>query len=129
MTELWKEIPGFEGRYEVSTRGRVRNYKTKRVLSTKRLRDGYPSIRLTKDNNRKNYYVHRLVALVFIPNPENKPCVDHVDRNRQNNCVDNLRWATYADNAINRNNSSPGVKSLEQRVKELEEEIAKLRKE
>lgn len=129
MTELWKEIPGFEGRYEVSTRGRIRNYKTKRVLSTKRLRDGYPSIRLTKDKNRKNYYVHRLVALAFIPNPENKPCVDHIDRNRQNNSVNNLRWATYADNAVNRNNSSHGVKSLEQRVKELEEEIARLRKE
>lgn len=62
--------------------------------------------------HKKPYYVHRLVAETFIPNPENKPCVDHIDRNPANNHVDNLRWVTYSENNYNSNRNLPEDQQL-----------------
>lgn len=113
MQEVWKDIPEYEGLYQVSNLGRVksllryvlrRNGQTTRVNETILKQtldtDGYPIVGLCK-NNRKTQTVHRLVAKAFIPNPENKPCIDHIDGNRTNNNVDNLRWATVKENANN----------------------------
>ena len=65
-------------------------------------RDDYLMVGLHKDGKKKKMTVHRLLGIAFIPNPENKPCIDHIDRNRQNNNISNLRWATESENSSNR---------------------------
>jgi hypothetical protein len=99
-TEPWVEIEGYPG-YEVSPFGRVLNSNTGLVLQPG-ISNGYPKINLCGNNKKKKYSIHRLVANAFINNPENKRCVDHIDNNRTNNHVTNLRWASYEENSMNR---------------------------
>lgn len=100
MREEWKNIEGYKGVYQVSNLGRVRGRNGK-VLSVSVLKNLYLSVSLWKNNRGKTYTVHRLVANAFLPNSGNKKCVDHIDGNRQNNNVNNLRWATTKENANN----------------------------
>ena len=94
-------IPNFPD-YFISRDGVIKSKKQGKEMIMKTLinKKGYEIIRLY-NNKRKTKKVHRLVALTFIPNPENLPQVDHIDRNKQNNCVDNLRWVTSQENQIN----------------------------
>ena len=99
MNEEWKDIKGYEGRYQVSNLGRVKslNYnhtKKEKILKLKPNRKGYFEVFLYKNGERRAFKVHRLVALHFIPNPNNYPQVNHKDENKQSNCVDNLEWCT-----------------------------------
>lgn len=109
MEEIWKPIEGYEELYEVSNLGRVRSLEfrngTSRLRRTKVLTPtdnghGYMIVGLNagKKAKRKNYYVHRLVAKAFVPNPGNLPVIDHVDHDRANNKASNLRWLTQGDN-------------------------------
>jgi len=94
MQECWKDIPNYEGLYQVSNLGRVKSiFKNKKIL-TPRLRNGYLRVSLTKNKKAINHSVHRLVAQVFIPNPNNLPEVNHKDENKENNCVNNLEYCT-----------------------------------
>ena len=79
--------------YEVSNKGRIRNTKTRRILKTTLSNSGYELVSMRP----KGQYIHRLVAKEWCPNPENKPCVDHIDGDTQNNNISNLRWATVAE--------------------------------
>ena len=95
MKEIWRDKKYYEGRYQVSNCGRVKSLKRKNVLKEKILKpyvdkDGYLTVAL--NNPRKTFLVHRLVAEAFIPNPDNLPCVNHKDENKQNNVVSNLEW-------------------------------------
>lgn len=107
--EIWKDVPGYSGLYQVSTTGRIRAYSKirgtvrlkPRILKPRVNRHGYFQITLVNETGRKTFSLHRLVAMSFIPNPENKPCVDHLDCNRENCAVENLRWVTYSENALN----------------------------
>ena len=96
--EKWKSVNGYAN-YEISSCGRVRNATTERML--KPTDSGYQVINLTKNGKPKQHYVHRLVAEAFIANPEEKRCVDHIDGNRMNNHLENLRWATHTENSRN----------------------------
>ena len=96
---LWKDITGYEGLYMVSDDGRIMNVRKhilKPVIVT-----GYNRINCHKDGILKSYLVHRLVAKAFIENPDNKEFVDHINGNRQDNRVENLRWATAQENCRN----------------------------
>lgn len=111
--EVWIDIDGYDGVYQVSNIGRVRSkdhtyyrrnygYQTikGRILCQIKKPNGYRAVSLNKDGKRKNYYVHRLVATYFVknPNPEDKTCVNHIDRNRSNNHYKNLEWCTFSEN-------------------------------
>lgn len=99
MTEIWKNIEGYEGKYQVSNLGRVKSMiGQEKVLHPKKHRNGHLQIGLHKDKKRKTMYIHRLVAQAFIPNPDNLPCVNHKDENPNNNNVDNLEWCTQKYN-------------------------------
>ena len=99
MTEIWKNIEGYEGKYQVSNLGRVKSIiGQEKVLHPKKHRNGHLQIGLHKDKKRKTMYIHRLVAQAFIPNPDNLPCVNHKDENPNNNNVDNLEWCTQKYN-------------------------------
>lgn len=108
MNEVWKDIVGYEGYYQVSNLGRVKSFgNTKipnkytgkeRLLKSVKHTTDYLQITLFKNGKGKQFSVHRLVALTFLDNPNNYPCVNHKDENKQNNCVDNLEWCTYKYN-------------------------------
>lgn len=96
---MWKKIiiDGNETNYSVSTNGEIKNDNTDKILS-QRTQQGYKHITLTINKKAKSCRVHRLVATAFIPNPENKPYVNHIDGIRSNNNVTNLEWVTPAEN-------------------------------
>ncbi len=94
------EVIGFEN-YKIYENGDVENIKTKRILKTGTDTHGYLRVKLCKDGKGTNINIHRLIALHYIPNPDNKKCVDHIDRNKQNNSIDNLRWVTCSENRLN----------------------------
>lgn len=95
MKEIWKDIPNYEGLYQVSNFGNVRNkYKKISQFNNK----GYLCVSLYKNNKKSNLRVHRLVAQAFIENKNNKKEVNHIDGNKHNNCVCNLEWVTSKEN-------------------------------
>jgi hypothetical protein len=111
MVELWRDIKDYEGLYQVSNWGRVKslNYRnTGKEGILKGIEDGrgYLCVHLCNDDGVKNKKIHRLVAEAFIPNPENKPEVDHIDRNKLNNNLSNIRWADRKIQNNNRNLSN-----------------------
>ncbi len=104
MEEIWKDIKGYEGYYQVSNQGRVRRIKSGkstqkgRILKTSSKFDEYSRTGLSINGKVCWLTIHRLVAEAFIPNPEKKPCVNHIDGNKRNNVVSNLEWCTYSEN-------------------------------
>lgn len=98
--EVWKPIQGFEDRYAVSSKGRVKNIKTGRVLKNCSTTHGYAAVWLCKGDGtkRKCVMVHRLMAQAFIPNPLNLQQVNHKDENKSNNDMSNLEWVTASQN-------------------------------
>lgn len=107
--EIWKDIEGYEGLYQVSNLGRVKrmrfinkntNIEKERIKSQKIRKDGYLEVALYKNGKGKYIQVHRLVAKSFIPNPKKLPQVNHIDGIKTNNIVENLEWVSISDNAI-----------------------------
>ena len=100
-----KDIKGYEGLYAITTEGDVYSYKRKRFLKYGVNNIGYLCVNLCKDGKVKSYYIHRLVAEAYIPNPENLPQINHRDENKANNCLQNLEWcdASYNINYGTRN--------------------------
>lgn len=116
MVEIWKDVKGFGGLYQVSNFGNVKSLSkevinstlnnSKRIVTEKILKQrcrkdkksNYYSVQLCKNGIKKPFQTHRLVALHFILNTDNKPCVNHLNGNKQDNRVDNLEWCTYSEN-------------------------------
>lgn len=98
MEEIWKDILGYEGLYQVSNHGRVYSLRKNKYMKPFSDKAGYIYIVLNKNKKVKRYSVHRLVAKMFIPNINGLPCVNHMDENKSNNHVSNLEWCTYAYN-------------------------------
>lgn len=133
--EVWKDIVGYEGYYQVSNFGRVRSldriieseYRSPQLMKGKikkvtRRDDGYEYVVLYRNNKGKNKYIHRLVAKSFVPNPENLPIINHKDENPSNNCPSNLEWCdhqynlTYGDK-VERVTNSEGYRERTKRIR------------
>lgn len=114
--EIWKDVKGYEGYYEISNLGRVRTVQ--RILTDKKGRKrivksmirkvyvgkrGYYCVNLQANGKRKVAYLHRLIMDAFVPNTENKPCIDHIDGNKLNCSLENMRYATQRENITNPN--------------------------
>ena len=125
MEEIWSDIKEYESWYQISNKGRIRSvdrtvkckdgsirfYKGK-VMTCVKDKDGYNCTGLSKNGIIKNYRVHRLVAQAFIPNPENKPQINHKDENPANNHVCNLEWVTNQENVNYGSHNEKQAKSL-----------------
>lgn len=101
--EQWKDIVGYEGKYQVSNLGNVRSLNYRKSGTIKEMKQrinnrGYSLVGLVKNRKQKYYSVHRLVAQAFITNPDNKSEVNHIDGNKTNNHADNLEWTTHKEN-------------------------------
>ena len=106
LNEYWMEIEKYEN-YSVSIFGRVRNAKTGRLLLPVLGDTGYYRVHLCNGiDNHKKFYVHRLVANAFLHNHKRKPCVDHIDNDKKNNNVNNLRWCTIQENNMKKSKKS-----------------------
>lgn len=129
MNEIWRDIKGYEGLYQVSNLGNVKSLKRvvphkvngSRTIPEKILKlssdgSGYLYVSLSKDGKKKNPKVHRLVAESFIPNPNNLPQVNHIDEDKSNNRVDNLEWITSLDNLNHSNVIEKGNSSRRKKV-------------
>ena len=128
--EIWKDIKGYEGLYQVSDKGRVKSLEhvtirkngsklpvKERILKPVQNQNGYLRVNLYDSSGKmKKFLVHRLVCEAFHENPENNPCVNHIDENKTNNVVSNLEWCTYKENNNHGTHNAKVAKALSRPV-------------
>lgn len=137
MIEIWKDIEGYEGSYQVSNLGRVKSLarqcgtccRKEKILVISKTVDGYSRVRLQDGGKDKTARVHRLVAKAFLPNPLNKDTVNHIDGNKLNNEVSNLEWADRVEQMVHAyelglktsrvGSSNSNAKLTDEQVKEI----------
>ena len=101
--EIWKDVVGYEGLYMISNLGRIKSFhhKRARILKPGQNKLGYRMLSLFKNEIGKTKMVHRLIAESFIPNTENKPCIDHINGDPTDNRIENMKWCTHKENLNN----------------------------
>ena len=97
MTEFYKDIPEFEGLYQISNLGNVKSLRSNIIMKPRKNNAGYYYIQFSVNQKKTKKFIHRLVAEVFIPNPANKKEVHHLDGNPENNKMTNLKWVEHKD--------------------------------
>ena len=117
--ETFVKIDGFEN-YEVSNLGKVRNIKSGRILKSHLNHNGYLKHSLYKHDKQKELFLHRIIAIAFIDNPEKKPQVNHIDENKLNNDLSNLEWCTERENLIHGTRTKRVAEKLSQKVIKLD---------
>lgn len=139
--EIWKDIHGYEGLYQISNLGRVKSLSRqvrgtiKRITSDRIMvanmgSTGYREVSLSRNGKRAVKKIHRLFAIAFIANPENKPCINHKDGNKLNNDIENLEWCTYSENvrhALKTGLIKPLGRESHPRCKITEADVASIR--
>lgn len=100
--EEWRDVPGYDGLYQVSNKGRIKSFQRQATRFIKQGINsrGYNTVFLHKNGKGKSYSVHRLVATAFLSTDTNKHFVNHIDGNKQNNCIKNLEWCTAKENCL-----------------------------
>lgn len=104
--EIFRPIIGFEDKYEISNIGNVKSLNYRQTKNSNNLKPkiskqtGYKEVVLSNKKTKKTISIHKLVASAFIPNLDNKPCINHIDGNKLNNHVDNLEWCSYSENTV-----------------------------
>lgn len=111
MVNIWKDIEGYEGLYQINELGEIKafertsiggfgavNFRAEHIMKKNLGRNGYLTVRLSKNNKGRTELVHRLLAKSHIPNPSNKPCVNHKNGIKTDNRIENLEWVTYSEN-------------------------------
>lgn len=131
MEEVWKDILEYEGYYQVSNTGKIKRLAGKRCLNSRILKPGknkgnYSFVILCKNCKKTSMYIHRLVALSFIPNIENKKEINHIDCNKSNNIVSNLEWCTHKENS--KHSFDNGLNTVVRRKDVIENRTKVLRK-
>lgn len=101
MQEIWKDVKGYEGLYKACNLIKVMNVRTGKILKPAKASNGYLTVALCKNGVQKTHTIHRIIAEAFIPNPDNKPCIDHINTDRTDNRIENLRWVTYKEQMEN----------------------------
>lgn len=102
VKEIWKDIKDYDGVYQVNNLGKVKSKKNNKeiILKGGQTPKNYKQVELYKNGKCKIFYIHRLVAEAFIPNPNNFPLINHKDENKENNCVENLEWCNNSYNLM-----------------------------
>ena len=116
--EVWKDIKGYEGKYQISNTGKVKILKSNSIMKCSKARKYYKA-NLYKNKKIQTIHIHRLVAQAFVPNHNNYPCVNHIDGNIYNNNANNLEWCTY------KYNNNYGTHELKRKITSLIVEIKK----
>jgi hypothetical protein len=98
LKEIWKDVVGYEGLYRISNLGKIKSLRKNIILKPVKNSRAYCQVTLSQGNKRKNYRINRLVAIHFIENTLNKPHVNHIDEDKENNRADNLEWCTPKEN-------------------------------
>ena len=129
MDNVFEFIKGYENLYKINKIGEVFSCSYNKVMQPQEKNDGYLFVNLKKENTKKNCFIHRLLALQFIENIDNKPEVDHIDRNNKNNSLINLRWVTRKEKANNKttnltNLTNEEVEARKNNIKEYKKEWA-----
>jgi hypothetical protein len=138
MEIIWKDIIGYEGHYKINNKGcilsinrlcnRRRKNVNEKILKTPISSRGYFKVILCKDGIEKNFNIHRLIAVHFIDNPNNKPCINHIDGNKLNNTINNLEWCTIQENTQHAYNCGLQLPTININRVFLDNEIIELRK-
>ncbi len=123
MSEEWKPILEFENEYYISNKGRVFSLRNNILLKPKKTKSGYYRVSLSANGRRKECMIHRLVAEAFIPNPEKKLTVNHINENKQDNCIENLEWATQAEQNIHGTRIARVIASTDYKARNINYEL------
>jgi len=102
MNEEFIDIKDYEGLYKINKKGEILGVKYNKILKPE-MHKGYLRVNLSKNGKTKHFFIHRLLGIHFIDNPDNLPEIDHINRNKLNNNIENLRWCTHSDNNKNKN--------------------------